>query len=372
MSPDTSPAAPETARRTEPSSAERHLAEAASRRGVLLATALLPFAAVAAPAAAQVPDPPKIPIVEQPIADPGGGPSIGNGVTAWIRTADGPAGEDATFEIRTMRGGVPTLAATVPNRLPGEDEALREGALEIEVGTTADRVPVAVLRTPGSVKQGRRALDRTYLVRLDTGARRRLPSKIDGLPVYGTAIDNGRLYFTVGRERPKATSTSSLWRASVTAGRTGTPRKIRTSRRDSVWFQPLADRGHIAIEANEPTEGAYFLNTYVFGTPRGTWNRAGGIAVYDGPIPQHDVAGFTKDGALVTFLTSDDPRDPTFVTRTPTRKGGRKTTVGIGTDAEHTTITGAFDPETGRILTSGFDPEDPFGYSGVAFPPPAD
>lgn len=342
------------------------------RRTVVPACALLVSLAAAVPAAAQVPPTGKITAVEQPVASPGGRPSIGNGVTTWLSAADATAGKPERFEVWTMRDGAPVLAATLPNRLPGKDEALRDGALEIEAGTLPGGVPAAVVRTPGSVKQYRRSLDRTYLVRLDTGAKRRLPSKIDGLPVYGTALDAGRLFYTVGRERPKDGSTSSLWRASASTTKVGKPAKLRTSRRSSVWFGILADRGRVAIEANEPAPGSYYENSYLFGSPRGTWNRAARIAVYDGPIPLHGIAGFTKDGkALVTFLTSDDDRDPAFLTRTPVAKGGKETTVGFGIDGEHTTASGALDAETGRILTFGPDASgtDVFGYSAVAFPP---
>lgn len=341
-------------------------------RAAVPAGALLLALAAAAPAAAQVPSTGKITAVEQPIAAPGGSPSIGNGVTTWLRAVDATAGKPDHFEVWTMRDGAPVLAATLPNRLPGKDEALRDGALEIEAGTLPGGVPAAVVRTPGSVKQYRRALDRTYLVRLDTGARRRLPSKIDGLPVYGTGLDAGRLFYAVGRERPKDGSTSSLWRATASTAKVGKPAKLRTSRRSSVWFGVLADRGRVAVEANEPAEGSYYENSYLFGAPKGTWRRAARIAVYDGPIPQHGIAGFTKDGrALVTFLTSDDQREPTQLTRTPVAKGGKETTVGFGIDGEHTTARGALDAETGRILTFGPDASgtDVFGYSAVAFPP---
>jgi len=345
-------------------------APSSPRRLALPACVLLASLAAATPAVAA----PNIPLVEQPLAAPGGLPSIGNGVTAWTSFRDDAATKRPVFDVWTLRAGVPTRVATLPDTIDAVagGGALREGAFDLEVGT-ASGVPVAVVRSPGTKKEYRRGLDRTVLVRLDTGATRRLPSKIDGLPVYGTAVDDGRLLFTVGRQKPTSKSTASLWRATVTPSRTGKPKKLRTSRRGSVWFSVLADQGRVAIDANEPAPGSYYENSYLFGTLRGTWRRAARIAVYDGAIPVHGVAGFTTGGtALVTFLSSDDSRDPVQVTRTPVAgKGGATAMVGIGTDGENTNAAGAFDPTTGRILTNGDGPDgtNVFGYSGVAFAP---
>lgn len=344
---------------------------AGPRRGAIVAAALLVTLAAAAPAGAAI----TVPLVEQPIAAPAGSSSIGNGVTAWAAFRTDDATKRSVLDLWTLRGGKPVRVTTVPDTIDvvvGENEFLRDGAFDLEAGTTKAGVPVAVLRLPGTKKEYRRGLDRTVLIRLDTGAKRRLPSKVDGLPVYGTAVDAGRLYLTVGRQKPTSRSTASLWRADVTATRTGKPKKLRTSRRGSVWFSILADRGRVAIDANEPSEESYYDNSYIFGTPSGRWNRAATIGVSDGPIGVHGVAGFTKDGkALISFLSSDDQSQPTPVTRTPIDPRGKETSVGFGTNGEDTNAAGAFDPETGRILTVGTGPDgkDVFGFSGVTFAP---
>ncbi|CAB4905308.1 unannotated protein [freshwater metagenome] len=339
-------------------------------RAAVPVCALLAALAVAAPAAARDRT---VPLVEQPIAATGGLSSIGNGVTAWTTGRVDPATGRRTVEVWTLRDRVPVRVTSLPDtrdEVLGENDVLRQSASGIEAGT-ASGVPVAVVRTPGTKAQYRDGVDRTTLVRLDTGATRRLPSTIDGLVVRGTAIDAGRLLFTVGRRKPTTRSTSSLWRATATPSRTGKPKKLRTSRRGGVWFAVLADQGRVAIDADEPSRVAYYDSVYAFGTPTGPWRRAARISVSDGPIPTHGVAGFTKGGgALVTFMTSDDGADPVTATRTPVAARGRETSARFGTDGERTNAAGALDPVTGRILTisPGVDgAADVFGFSGVAF-----
>ncbi|MEV4423105.1 hypothetical protein AB0L40_24470 [Patulibacter sp. NPDC049589] len=333
----------------------RHAASAVVVLAALTAAAPATAAGAAGPGAAGSVT------VEQPLQTAIGRPvvvaAVGNRQTVMaVQSSEGAADHPVTLS--TVKDGAATPVASLPG-------VALSGLTQLEVGTAKDGVPVAVVATrrPDGTTQLR-------LVRLDTGAIRTISSTRQGLVVGGVGIDAGRYYYTLHPAKTTGTRTSSLWRATLTGTSIGRATRVRTSRRGEAWADVLADRDRVAVETVRSVHdgGVFAREEWAFGTPRGTWRRAGLTYASDGGYLHVAAAGFTQArDALVTVADRDDGGP--MVTRTPIA-GGSTVTRRLGTDPQDTYLSPAYDPATGRLLTRGADATGiaTIGWTGVLFP----
>jgi hypothetical protein len=352
------PARPSTASpRSATSSRPRTAARAAVLAGTLLLTAggaasaaaATPWAAIQTPLAAEE-------RLEGDFAS-GALTATGNGHAAWV-VADASW---ATATVWTVRDGAAARVAQIS--LPG-------GVGAVDLGTERGGAPVLAVAT-------REAAGSTVLqlVRLDTGAVRKVAPVRRGLSVGGVAIDAGRYYFTV--RTPTKTgprNTSSLWRATLTGTSVGPASKLRTSRRGERWNAVHADLNRVAVETSGAApadfDAAFLRENVAFGTPGGRWSRTpDNYATEGGYVPEF-VLGFTRDrrGLVTEQNRGDGPSTAARVRRYPIG-GGAVRTARVG--AGQADLRGsALDPATGRILGFGPAPDGTpsVGWTGVAFP----
>jgi hypothetical protein len=332
--------------------------------GALAGTLLVTLASAAAASAAT----PRLDAIERPVQVLTGSSAVervatGNGHAAWIVRPEIAGADPAAVrpaEVWTVRNG----AAVPVTRLAHVDTS---GVEALEVGTEAGGAPVAVVTTrrPDAMRDLR-------LVRLDTGAVRSVSTTRGGLAIGGVGLDAGRYYYTSHVKRPGARNTSSLWRATLTGTSIGRPAKLRTSRRGETWGSVLADRNRVAVGTARrvTSEGAPgVLTEYAFGTPRGTWNRAGQVLVQEGGIRLVVAAGFTQDRAALVTVQGEESRPETLATRTPIA-GGSVATVRLGGSLFDATGRLAYDPAAGSFLGAGSGATAAttvLGYTGKAF-----
>lgn len=269
--------------------------------------------------------------------------SIGDGTRAWT-TQDTTAGDAPVVLWTTTADGAPRRVASIaPVAASGVDG--------LEVGASSDGIPVAALAT--HTAGGARGL---RLVRLDTGAVRRISSTRRGEPIGGMAIDHGRLSYALQGGTGRKARRSTLWRAPLRATSIGRATRVRTSAAGEQWRRVVADRGRIAVEAARPVRDGSGISATVrwrFGTPRGTWRRTARTVQSDGGYLRIDAAGFTADRhALVTVQEQEDG-GPT-VSRLPLAGGAVRTTT-LGDQGQGILRVPALDPATGRLLTRDLD-----------------
>ncbi|WP_026911504.1 hypothetical protein [Patulibacter minatonensis] len=306
-------------------------------------TTLLALAGAASAGAAAAP-----PTVQQPLQTIIGTTnvlaSVGNRQTVWVTQQ--PGATDGSVVLSTLRVGAAVPVAT----LPGPPES---GVVQLEVGTAKDGTPVAAV-----VAVPREGSPTIRLVRLDTGAVRTISSTRQGLPVGGVALDNGRWYYTVHPKRTTSRSTASLWSATLTGTSIGPAKKVRTSRRGESWEAVVADRNRVAVQTVRPVHdgsGVFARDEWAFGTPRGTWKRAGLTYASDGGYSPTYGAGFTQDRSAFVTYQGGFPTGPR-ATRTPIAGGkARVVTAGADADDDGFLLAPAYDPATGRLLTRGKD-----------------
>lgn len=275
-------------------------------------------------------------------------PAAGDGLVAWA--VPGPpsaGGRERPVALWTVRGGVPVVATTV---------AVRGRPLTLELGTERGGAPVAVLRTTEDADDTPVV---TRLVRLDTGAVRRLPLRRRGRVVRGMALDRGRLYYVLGPRRPGRRARSTFWRATLTGLTLRAPARLRTSRPGEWWYADQADRGLVAVYRStiERDGGQTFdLQDVGFGTPRGRWSGTEFEVYSDGPSDTVSVAGFTRDGtSIVTVRADEGVEQNASVTPVGARRPVRRVRLwnapwGLpGGDPRPPII----DPATGRLLGVG-------------------
>jgi hypothetical protein len=341
----------------------RSVAPSLRSTGAVAAALLVTLASATASSAAT----PRLTAIERPVQTLAAGNMVeriatGNGHAAWI-TRPTIAGADPSAaspaEIWTVQDGVPTQVVRLM-------DVAAQGVEALEVGTDAGGAPVAVL--------GSRRPDGTHdlrLVRLDTGAVRSISTTRQGLTIGGVGLDAGRYYYTLHVAEPGTRNTSSLWRATLTGTSIGRATRLRTSRRGETWSSVLADRNRVAVgtERRVTSEGRPgFLTEYAFGTPRGTWNRAGQVLIQEGPFRLVFAAGFTQDRAALVTAQSEESGPGTVDTRTPIA-GGKASAVRLTGTLTAGPARQAWDPSQGRFLAVGAaaDGGSLLGYTGPAF-----
>ncbi|WP_210492673.1 hypothetical protein [Patulibacter sp. SYSU D01012] len=349
------------------------------------ATAVVAALAAALPALAAAPAGAAVPTVRAPgivtPLPPATGlasvvPAAGDGLVAWAVPGPPPAGgHERPVALWTLRGGVPTVATTVP---------VRGRPLSLELGTERGGAPVAVLRTTEDADD---APVVTRLVRLDTGAARRLPLRRRGRLVHGMALDRGRLYYVLGPHRSGPRTRSTFWRATLTGLTLRAPVRLRTSRPGEWWYADQADRGLVAVYRStiERDGGQTFdLQDVGFGTPRGRWSGTEFEVYSDGPADTVSVAGFTADGRSIVTVRADEGRYGQTASVTPVgaRRPARRVHLwDVPLDLpDGDPAPPILDPATGRLLGVGPAPGSPpppdeahqgptaFGFSGPAVP----
>lgn len=308
---------------------------------------------------------PTLKAVERPVQTLGASTVVdriatGNSQVAWI-TRPSIAGADPVAappaEIWTLRDGVAVQVTRLLDVAP-------EGVTALEVGTAADGAPVAVVAS--------RRADATSdlrLVRLDTGAVRSVSTTRQGLTIGGVGLDAGRYYYTLHVKTPGSRNTSSLWRATLTGTSVGRATKLRSSRRGETWSGVLADRNRVATATSRRvrSEGRPGLLTeYAFGTPRGTWSRAGAVLMQEGPVQLVDAAGFTQDRSGLVTVQGEESGPGAVATRTPLLGGARRM-VRLAGSSFDTRPTPAYDPAQGRFLVVARGDARVLGYTASAF-----
>jgi hypothetical protein len=285
-------------------------------------------------------------------ADPGtlGATAMGNGRVAWVVvrgvTLGAPAeAQHPVAEVWTTREGAPVKVA----ELPPSVATLRD----VELGTDAAGEPVLVVASwaPGNATEFR-------LVRLDTGAVRKVSSTRRGLTVGGMAVDAGRLYYVVHPVTVGPRNTSSLWRATLSGTSIGRATKLRTSVRGESWFGVDADVGRIAVSTSRAPGKAdpssiIARDEIAFGTPRGTWARTGLTSATEGGYQPVTVLGFSHDRNAVITAQGQEGGAP-VAQRVP-MGGGKVQRVRLGTSAQTALQSPSYDPGTRRIVAFGPD-----------------
>lgn len=324
--------------------------------GTAAALALVPTAASAAA-------PPLFNTLQTVVQAGGGAPGAGNGHVAWAVSADVDDTDGHVFDVPTdiwtMRGGAPVKVASFV-------DAGGYGA-DLEVGTAKGGVPVVVATTKAKDEE----TDVRRIVRLDTGAVKRLPGTRKGRVVGGVAVDNGRIYWGLRNKRTTTRTTSTLYRATLTGTTSGALHKVQDTQKGVTIDGLVADRYRIALDTSrelpDSASAAARLEIW-FGVPQGRWNKTGRNDIDAGAFRPFSIVGFTQDrNSLVTAQQQEN--GPVVLYKTAIG-GGKSTTIArLGVDERDDALgSGVLEAKTGRLFTNGPGPGGAAGGVGYSAP----
>lgn len=314
----------------------------------ILATAFAATAAVGLPASASA----AVSAVPAPLAPVEAAAqvtsvAVGDGTVVWTeRTVAGDPTDPAatsTYAIRTTDGSAARTVTQVT--------VTGSPVPELEVGRTAGGDGVVAV----TVRVGERST--IELVRLSDGRRTTLPSRVRGGVLRGVAIDRGWLYATRATgsfAKRKAT----LWRARISGLEVGAYTRVRSAGRTEDWSRIVADRNRVAVLTTRGIRrGAAFAeDSWLAGTPRGTWVRRGVNLATDGGYSPVVVAGFSADGkSVVTAQRRGYELDPTTVQEVALRGAAKPRAFRVVLPVQTAAEAIAFDGGSGRLIAAGPD-----------------
>lgn len=334
----------------------------ARRRAALAAAGVAALALAPAGAAAA---PPVFNTLQTAVQPGGGSTAAGNGHVAWAVSAPVDESDGHAFDVPTtiwtLRDGVPAQVATFT-------DAGGYGA-DLEVGTAKGGVPVVVATTTAKDEE----TEVRRIVRLDTGAVKRLPATQKGRVVGGVAVDNGRIYWGLHDKRTTTRTTSTLYEAKLTGTTSGALHKRHVTPKGVTITGLLADRYRIAVTTSRKlpasADAAARLEIY-FGVPQGRWNTTGRNDIDAGAFRPFFAVGFPND--RYSLVTAQQAENGPLVLYTTPIGGGKSSVIGrLGVDEQDDGLApGQLEAGTGRLFTNGKGPggADAVGFSAPVVP----